>query len=82
MKMSHFTSVFCFLVTYEFSYFRQGRLDFMDMIQEAMAHNKHISDYKFDGEQTWAAFRNRAAGPDRELEEIYLRDGNSRHLGV
>ena len=34
------------------------------MIQEAMAHNKHISDYKFDGEQTWAAFRNRAAGRD------------------
>ncbi len=34
------------------------------MIQEAMAHNKHISDYKFDGEQTWAAFRNKAAGRD------------------
>ena len=59
-----YISFFGFFVTYEFSYFRQGRLDFMDMIQEAMAHNKHISDYKFDGEQTWAAFRNRAAGRD------------------
>ena len=43
-----YISFFGFFVTYEFSYFRQGRLDFMDMIQEAMAHNKHISDYKFD----------------------------------
>ena len=40
----------------------RGDWTFMDMIQEAMAHNKHISDYKFDGEQTWAAFRNKVAG--------------------
>lgn len=42
----------------------RGDWTFMDMIQEAMAHNKHISDYKFDGEQTWAAFWNKAAGRD------------------
>ena len=48
-KMSHFTSVFLvFWLLMNFHISDRGDWTFMDMIQEAMAHNKHISDYKFD----------------------------------
>lgn len=36
----------------------------MDIIQEAINHNKHITGYTFAGEQTWSAFRTKAAGKD------------------
>lgn len=36
----------------------------MDMIQEAIDQNKHISSYPFDREQTWDKFREMAAGRD------------------
>lgn len=39
----------------------------MDVIQDAMDHNKHISEYKFDNGQTWDQFCQKAAGRD-----IYL----------
>lgn len=39
----------------------------MDIIQDAINHNKHVSKYDFIHEQTWDTFRARAAGKD-----IYL----------
>lgn len=39
----------------------------MDIIQDAIDHNKHVSKYDFIHEQTWDTFRARAVGKD-----IYL----------